>query len=276
MRHRLRLPGLCLVTIGLVMCLSACGSGGGMGSASTNGSGSPTLTFTGNWQITATVTSGTYTSGPLEFGAYLSQSGNAVSGEAVFGPSDTCLANGSFSVSGSLDGNNLSLQSAPFVLNGTTVFNLTINGTVSSTLASFEGNFSAPTLCIGGSAVGTIAGQQVSSFTGNWTGAFQSGVTGNQVQVTASLTEGAIQDSSNFPSLTGNVNVSGTPCFSTGYFGGHQEGPLLPTSVITTSDGAVLVLGSLNSTGGLSLTYSIQGGNCNGDYGTGTLTRQQQ
>jgi hypothetical protein len=234
------------------------------------------LTFTGNWQITATVTSGTNTSGPLQFGAYLSQSGNAVSGEAVFAPSDTCLANGNFSVSGSLDGNNLSLQAAPLVLNGTTVFNLTINGTVSSTLASFEGNFSAPTLCIGGSAVGTIAGQQVSSFAGNWTGAFQSVPTGNQVQVTVGLTEaGAILDSANFPSLIGNVNISGTPCFSTGSFSGYQAGPFLPNSVIITSDGTVLVKGSLNSTGGLSLTYSIQGGNCSGDYGTGTLTRQQ-
>jgi hypothetical protein len=180
-----------------------------------------------------------------------------------------------FPVTGSLNSSHLAL--APAVAPPPGFENFYLNATVSTSLTTLQGEImSSPPGC-GFPSVLIATGQQVASFAGSWMGTLTS-VTGPSATISATITE-AGADSSGFPVLSGNVTFSNSSCFTSGALAGNQIGPTL-LGRISTTNGTLEIpqIGNsdtfLVSSNQLSVSYSVQGGTCNGDYAKGTLTRQ--
>jgi hypothetical protein len=180
-----------------------------------------------------------------------------------------------FRITGSLNSSHLTL--APAVAPPPGFENFYLNATVSTSLTTLQGEIATSPSC-GLPPVLTATGQQVASFAGSWMGTLTS-ITGPSATISATIIE-AGADSGGFPVLSGNVTFSNSSCFTSGTLAGNQVGPTLLGTISTTngtleipqigSDDAFLV-----SSNQLSVSYSVQGGTCNGDYAKGTLTRQQ-
>jgi hypothetical protein len=248
-----------IVYVCVALCLPGCG---GTGGTATNGGGSPIPTFTGNWNV----------GGPV-LGAFLSQNGELVSGAFMIAPG---CNQGIYTVqvSGSLANGQLTLNgSTP-----TPSLNLSVSASVSTALNSFEGQFSLSGYC--GSYQTLITASQVPSLAGNWKGTVTS-ATDTQAVVAGTIFQAA-PDSTGFPVLSGNVTISGSPCFTTGVLAGNQIGRGMIVAINTTNgtinipnlQDAQSLLNIRTINGQLQITYLVEGGNCNGDYGTGNVTLQ--
>jgi len=263
-------------SFGIMALLSMLGCGGvGVSSA-------PTLT--GNWVITAEIpnpavlnASGGITYTTINSWAYFSQSGASVSGIVA---SNLCSsASATFPVSGTLQNNNLQIYPSGTAEPPLGAFSFL--GIVSSDLASLQtGRMSLLRVCElpnYNPYYVPMTGQQIPSVAGNWAGTLTS-TSGPSTTISASLIESE-PVTPGFPLLSGNVVFSGSPCFSTGAFAGTQFGPNVSGSITTTNGTLVIpqfggLESSLNSRNQLYVSYSIQGGTCNGDTEQGTLTLQ--
>jgi hypothetical protein len=247
--------------------LSLCGCG----SPGTTNTITPAPTLTGNWEIIQEIPNPVVIGGNTRFSsrAFLSQNGASVSGMV----DDYVCYPAPFPVVGSLDGSQLTLMSAVTLPPGFTRFFL--SATVCTNLTTLQGGTS-PSGCEFPPVL-TTTGQQVASFAGSWMGTLTS-VTGSSATISATILE-AGPDSSGFPVLSGNVVISGSPCFTAGTLAGNQVGKSLSANISTTN-GTIEIpqLGGggafLDSSNLLSVSYSVRGGTCNGDYALGTLTRQ--
>lgn len=259
------------VSLAVVICLSGCGGGSLSTSAGGNVGGSVTPTFTGNWYI------GT---GALPFEGFLSQNGSSVSG-TIRGSGCTTFQFVSIPVNGLLNNGQLTLA-------GSTVYptteNFSLNATVSANLTSFQGQITYNSPLCGTFQTFTATGQQIGLFSGSWAGTVLS-ASGSVAGIAVVITEGA-PDANGFPVLTGSVTISNTPCFTTGSITGNQFGPYLNVIASTTNgliyipnqasgDALSAALSNPTNNNQLAITYSVGGGTCNGDYGTGTLNRSQ-
>jgi len=236
-------------------------------------------TFTGNWNLVGEILNpnvldgnGNPTYTPITSWAFLSQDGTSVSGMVV---DNYCLPlESTYPVTGSLNNGQLTLTpSGPPPL---PIERFTLSATVSASLNTLQGNGLNYETCAS-SLPFTVNGQQIASFAGKWAGTVKS-VSGPSTTISVNLIEGG-PDSSGFPALSGNATISGSPCFTTGAFAGHQIGNTL-AGIISTKNGNIQIpqiggpVANLDSSNQLLITYSVQGGSCNGDNAQGALSRQ--
>lgn len=251
----------CFVAVAL-LCFAFSGCGGGSGAT-------PTLTLTsGNWDFAGASVSGTN----FVIGGNVTQSGSAISG-TVRVINSTCFATTTaVPVSGSISGQTATITSA-------SITNQTITATLSGSASSLTGKYSVSgTGCAAGDS-GTLSGVLVPSISGTWTGAFISSALGNpQVGVSAPITEGAA-DSTGIFALSGSAAFSGSSCFSTGTMAtGSAIAGRITDVIIKNNDGSTAeFVGTLTNPAAptqMTGTYTVTGGLCDGDSGTGTLAKQ--
>ncbi len=265
-----------LITGGFAGCASN-------GHIPTTGSTSPPVSsyIPGDWEFTATNSSGW----AVPIGAYLTSSGNSVSGTAwvqMAFPLDCTpeCCGGPFyafnnSLTGTLDSSGmLTLGSA--VPNGGPVFTMT--GTVSGATLT-NGTFSLTGGC---PDQGTMTGYALPVLNGTYAGTMTSQNTGQSFSLSATLQQSATLNSRGFLDVSGSATLSGYPCLTSATvatpldlnsgFLGNQFGVTMNAS----SGGATLGLsGTLSQDGKtIAAAYTAAGGGCQLDYGTGTLTLQ--
>ena len=205
-------------------------------------------------------------------GAYETVSAVArLSGTSCVSPTTDIL------LTGSVGGNNqMMLVSSPF--NGTT---LTLQAQVAG---NGEGMAGATWSFTGGNCatlgLANVTATNYSEIDGTYTGTFLDN-SGDQLAVSALLEQTTQPDENGQFSLSGTATFPGNSCF--------VDQPSVTTSLVTgnsltmtyTDPGSSAVLtasGTLNSAATvLTITsWSIAGGPCGGDAGTGSLTEQQQ
>jgi hypothetical protein len=225
----------------------------------------------GNWAFAPTASSVILNLGFTQ-GAYETVSAVArLSGNSCISPATDIL------LTGSVGGDNeMLLVSSPF--GGTT---LTLQGQVAGDGKSMA---AATWSFVGGncSALGkaSVTATNYSSINGTYTGTFVDG--SSQPMAVSTLLQQTSQ-----PDLNGQFSLSGTSTFPNNNC--FVDQPSIQTSLVTgssltmtytdTASSTVLTAaGTFNSSAStLTITHwSIQGGPCNGDSGTGTLTAQEQ
>lgn len=263
---------LALAAISLLAAvLLACGSnssmtsGGGNGSGSGSGTGGGDVSFTllDNWQITTNSTVNAGMSGSA--GGLLVNNGltNTVSGVlANIQPPCSATAN----LSGSLNKKAITFSLAE---NGQSI---TFNGTINQNINGMSGTYNAsPGGCTNGDA-GTWTATRIPSVNGTWSGTLTPTSTMQAAfQLSAPLTQDTLVGK-----VTGTATVTNSPCFTSialatpTFIAGQQ---LILTG---QSGGATLqITGSVDlSATSMSATYAISGGGCDGQTGSGTLTKQ--
>lgn len=253
-------------------CILLSGCGGGSSTPAPTPTPVPQLALTsGNWDFAAASSSGP----SFLIGGNVVQTGTSVTGglrvinSACFTPSTAVP------ISGTISGPTATVTSAA-------VASQTINASLSGSATSLTGTYTVTgTGCAGGDK-GNIAGVLVPSITGTWKGTFISNAVAHpSMGVTAPITEGAADPSGAFV-LTGSAAYVGSPCFTTG-----------TTATATTTSGmagrtvdvffknddasTVEFVGALNNPAAptqVNGTYTVTGGLCAGDTGTGQLTKQ--
>jgi len=240
--------------------------------------GSPTLTLTGNWIISGQVIdpsrldpNGNPAIMTIVSAAQLSQNGTAVSGmiEETF-----CFgAFSTFNVSGTLIDGQLTL--APTNPPPPSPLQFSVTANVSPDFKSFQGEVINFAGCTPVPSTFGVTGRPDSSAVGHWVGAIASAA-GPVMNMRLNLNQ-AGTDASGVPALSGEVTISGSPCFASGTFTGNQIGRKL-SGIIHTTNGDFQIPGfdgaSLDPGNQLNFTYFIQGGSCNGDNGHGSLARE--
>lgn len=214
-----------------------------------------------------------FTSGNLPFGGSLVRTGNQVSG--VLHINHPCFGNNATDIpyTGTLINNHLSFTSSSvagqtLTLQGT----LSQNNTVLST-ASFQINGGCAVYLYSPELTYTVnswlnqKGESIPSLTGPWTTYLNTA----GPSLTEHLTQSPTADQHGDFALTGNVTVTGSPCFTSGtlqpasFISGY-----LGQQVILMNDGSTLtatVEAGPNSNLGPALSLdpgTITGGNCNG------------
>jgi len=237
--------------------------------------------ITGNWGLTANLTSG----GTVPIGVYLTSNAGSVSGIA-YGPAATdnvCVANGccgspigffsGVALTGTVDSSgNLKL--------GTTAASnpaFAMTGTVSGSTLS-NGNFTQSGTC---NTQGTITGIEYPPLDGTYSGTLTSQVTGQSFTMAMAPNQSSAPNSYGFLSLTGTVNVSGysyiSPTAMSFPTGLTFLGNAFAMDVNSSSGEALYLTATLSPDGKtLQVTYGTfpSGGGLTQDYGTGTLTLQ--
>jgi hypothetical protein len=231
---------------------------------------------TGNWEFTAAP--------GYPMGAYLNASGSSVTGSAVMQMafpldcSPACCGGPFADFNGSLTGTidssgNLKLTSA--VSNGGPVF------TMSGQVANGSLTNGTYTLTGGCPASGAFTGAEYPALNGTYAGTLTSKDTGNSFTISTNLAQTTI-NSRGFLDVTSSATLSGYPCMSSAtgatpldensgilgnQFGvgmnGNQSGTTFSLSGSLSQDGRTI-----------NASYTVGGGSCTLDYGTGTLTFQ--
>ena len=227
--------------------------------------------LSGNWAFTPASSGAVLNLGFMQ-GAYEQVSAIArLNGVSCVSPTTDIL------LTGSVGGDNqMMLVSSAF--NGTT---LTLQGQVSGDgkgIAAASWNFAGGNCGSMGKA--NVSATNYSAINGTYTGTFVDG-SGNPIAVSALL------EQTSQPNLDGQFSLSGTATFPGNSCFANQ--PSVTTSQVTGNSlsmtytdtlGATTMtaIGSLNAQATqLTITgWSISGGKCNGDGGTGSLTEQSQ
>jgi hypothetical protein len=242
-----------------------------------NPPGSP-VNVTGNWQFTATTTSGE----AVPIAAYLTSANGAVSGNAqvqmafpLYCEPNGCCGGAFAQFNGSLSGTvdaegNLTLGSA--VPNGGPVF--TMAGKVSpGTLTN--GNFNLTGAC---AAQGTVAGTEYPALNGTYNGTLTSLVTGQSFAISATFEQSPNLTLGGDFNVTGTAHLTGYPCVTSASTGsGGFLGNNFEVALNAVPGGTLIVSGVLPPDGkalALSYIYVLMGSSCNNDSGLGTLTMQ--
>jgi hypothetical protein len=202
----------------------------------------------------------------------VNQSGSTISGGVRVVNSTCFAANTPVPVSGSISGQTATVTSAA-------IASQTITATLTGSATALNGSYSVSgTGCAGGDK-GTVVAVLVPSITGTWKGTFVSNGLGNlQVGVTTPITEGSADNTGLFP-LSGTAALTGSTCFSSGTLatGSGMAGRIVDVIIINSDGSHTEFLGSLTNPSAptqMTGTYTVTGGVCGGDSGTGTLTKQ--
>lgn len=227
--------------------------------------------LSGNWAFAATGSNLVLNLGFLQ-GAYETVSATArLNGTSCISPASDIL------LTGSVGGDNqMMLVSSPF--NGTT---LTLQGRVSADgklIAGATWSFAGGNCAALGSA--SVTATNYAAINGTYTGNFID-ASGNTLPVSALL------EQTSQPNLDGQFSLSGTATFPSNSCFANQ--PSVTTSTVTGSSLSMTYTDALGSTTltatgtfnaaatQLTITnWSISGGKCSGDSGTGQLTEQTQ
>jgi hypothetical protein len=250
-------------------CLLLSGCGGGSSTPAPTPTPVPQLALTsGNWDFAAVSSSGP----SFLIGGNVVQTGTSVTGglrvvnSACFTPSTAVP------ISGSISGQTATVTSSA-------VASQIINATLSGSATSLTGTYTVTgTGCAGGDK-GNIAGVLVPSITATWKGTFISNAVAHpSMGVTAPITEGAADPSGLFV-LTGSATYVGSPCFASGTTatGSAMAGRTVDVLLKNDDTSTVEFIGALNNPAAptqVTGTYTVSGGLCDGDTGTGQLTKQ--
>jgi hypothetical protein len=246
--------------------------------------------ITGNWELSASVTSTgstPLTLAPAAIGIYLTSNAGSVSGIAYGPPAndllvfpDGCVGGplGIFNdvvLTGTVDSSgNLKLGTAAgsnpaFAMTGT------VGG---STISSGSFTLECSTSAI---AQGTITGVEYPALNGTYAGTLTSQATGQSFTMTMALNQGSAPNSYGVLSLTGTVNVSGYSYISATAMsfpsGFTFVGNAFAMDVNSSSGEALYLTATLSADGKtLPVTYGtfLSGSGLTQDYGAGTLTLQ--
>lgn len=254
-----------LAAAGAVLVLAT-----GCGGIQNNPTLAATTVLSGNWAFTPANNSSVALNLGFTQGAYETVSAIArLNGVSCISPTTNLLLTGSVTAA-----NQMTLVSSPF--GGTT---LTLTGIVTPDGKAI-GN--AAWTFAGGNcgSIGTadLTATNYSEISGNYSGNFLD-ASGNQLPVSAFLEQTTQPDSNGQFSLSGTATFPTNTCF--------VEQPTMTSSVVTGSSlsmtytdpgsGAVLTATGTFNPAATQLTISnwtIAGGACDGDSGTGSLTEQ--
>lgn len=245
------------------------------------GSSSP-VGLNGNYQFTTTSTPPPPTvaapaSSPFgqlpTFAGSLSAKAGTVTGvlQSLTSP---CFNGSDISVTGTLQAAQLTLTSS--AVGGNTL-------SLKATVSTDDATITAGTYTIAGkcSDKGTITGSRIPPLKGTFSGSFTS-ISGTPVQTTIHVTQMPTADSHGIYHATATATFSGSSCFTKGTVtdqinGSIVLGPLVGVQLTTNEATASSVMAEgVYDPVAKTLTgfYSVTGGKCNGDSGTGTLTLQ--
>lgn len=250
-------------------CLLLSGCGGGSSTPAPTPTPVPQLALTpGNWDFSAASSSGP----TFLIGGNVVQTGNSITGGLHVINSACFTASTPVPITGNISGPTATVTSAA-------IASQTIGATLSGNATSLSGTYAVTgTGCAGGDK-GNITGVLVPSVNGTWKGAFVSSVVANPTVITtAVITEGAADANGLFP-LTGTATYSGSPCFTSGTTAtGSAIFGRTNNVILTNDDGSTVeFVGFLTNPAAptqMTGTYTVSGGLCNGDSGSGTLTKQ--
>lgn len=231
--------------------------------------------FTGNWELQFTPTSGGTELTTL--GGYIDDVGGSQewATAAMQGTLSDCLAGQTFVPwYGNINGTSMQLYS--YLLTGDM---LTITATSNSAFTQFTGTYTLGGPCSDG-GTGNVVGMRYASLTGVYSGPMNSSA-GQTLQLNLSQDQIATGNGTFF--ITGNAQLQGFSCFTSANivpYGGTIVGSNVQLQFTTNeSPSSTLTLsGSINPTADTFTVASIQvsGGQCSGSLGGATLTRQTQ
>ncbi len=238
------------------------------------GCGSTTYpSLNGNWSLQA-ISSLLPSQPPENFNGTLSSSGNSVTGTLYF--SNACFGSQALQFSGSIaSGNELKITSKAY--NNQVIF---LTGTVSTDGGLVTGgsytvtasNSSQPS-CDNGDN-GNLSGARVTALEGSFTGSLTSALTGTVYPATAQLAQ-ATTASNGVYGVTGSFGLSGLSCFTSGTISAGSLAGNALTLTATSGSATLQVEGTLTATAqNITVTsYTLSGGSCTADSGTGSLTQ---
>jgi hypothetical protein len=253
------------LVIGIFFSLTGCGGGFASAPAATP------LAITGNWQVSSTAASANML--PVLSGA-LDGTTSAVTGTFHPASANACVApTTAIDMTGSADAKNfLTLKGS--VAGGT----LTITGLVAADGKSL--NDAAYTVTGGKCALGlqTASAVSFSSVTGTYSGTL-SDATGPVISITANLVQTPDADTSGNFQISGTGTFANNECFSSPVTVASSQvtgGNLTLTYTDPVKRNSVTVSGTFSPDAStLAITsWTLSGGTCLADSGTGRFTRQ--
>jgi hypothetical protein len=277
-KHPLPKPARPALLSLLALLLAGCAS---TSSNSSNFAAATSYTVaSGNWAIAPQPAAGNSAPVPAASGSLLRAADGTLTGTFRLSPAPACLPPATnLAVTGSVDAKGqLHLASEP--INGAT-------WTLTGQLAADGRSLTASTTSLSGGACAPVtasaAGTLYTPISGTYAGSFTdaSGVT---VPVSTTLTQTSAPDANGQYHLSGSATFPSNPCFaspavtdslvtgnslSASY--SPQQGPV--SSLVTST---VSASGTFNADATtLTITaYSVAGGDCDGDTGTGLLSKQ--
>jgi hypothetical protein len=249
--------------------LSGCGGSSSTPAPTPTPTPVPQLAITsGNWDFAVASTSGTN----FLIGGNVVQTGTSVTG-GIRVANSACFADGTaVPISGTINGQTATVTSD-------SIASQIINASLSGSATALTGTYTVTgTGCAGGDK-GNIAGVLVPSVSGTWKGTFISNTVANPgVGVTAPIVEGA-PDTTGLFVITGTSTYVGSPCFASGTAttGSGMAGRTTDVRFTNDDGSTVEFIGSLNNPAAptqITGTYTVTGGLCDGDSGTGQITKQ--
>ena len=233
---------------GLIV-LSACGGSNVSQSQSTG-------TLAGNWQFTITAPSDNSFQGGMQ-GGFLLQSKGSVTGGVTYslslppqqqGGSSTLCSSGSAPVTGTIDGQNVTLTVVAGVQTFTLTGTLSASGTtMAGTYASTDGN-GCGTAQTGLQWTATSVPPLTGAIQGNFHSSLNPALRNQDFPVTGTLTQGDNIGASN-ATVTGTLNFAGYPCLTTASVNGQISGSSVILQIIATNG---LNVGQIGAAPGLS------------------------
>ena len=226
------------------------------------------ITLAGNWQLSLDNNSGKIPSG------FLLQSGNSLNGDFLI--SGNCSGVGT--AQGQLSGANVNIT-----VDGADQ-SLSLTGTVSADGSSMSGQYSNLASGCGFSETGNWTASKVKDFAGTFQGTFTSVIATNLVfHFSGTVAQGSNTGSS-FAALSGNMNSSDSPCFSSAVISGQVSGTAVVLNLLDANGVALGKIDGNTTFDASSMTgnyYFINtkvplscGSNGTSDFGTFSLTMQ--
>lgn len=271
----------------LCVCLTACGA------SFTNHAGNETVTG-GNWRLVGTGSApGAIPSGPY-IGLALGVSGNTL---YASGTDLVPCSQGSSAIGSHMSGSTQIAADGSFELNNASIpqdsIQYSIQGKVPEAGSStWQGTY---TLTNSGSTnctfnySGSFTATAYPPFEGTYSGTINSQSLGSSVSLTLDVSQGAPIVSSTLPQtlptlrlpLTGTISVSGSTCFTSGTFNSNASsgvgGDQFMVNAAMNDGSSAQILGWFGDPTEKTLqpfTILVHNGQCNGGFGSGTLTLQ--
>lgn len=239
----------------LLAFLSGCGGG-----SSSSSQQSAPVNLAGNWQFTAKSTPFGIT---VVGNGSIQQNGSSISGQLSL--SGTPCAT-TASLSGTITGTSLNFQ----IQEGSQPVSFT--GTAAANGSSASGTYTAPSGGCTNGDFGTWTGTRVSPLAGMFTGSLRSNATVNvPFQIAASFTQGGDGN------LTGTATITNSICFTSVSLLGRVRGESLTIMATDPNNPEQMIRfsGTIDPAAqSASVTYSVAGGHCAGESGSGILSRQ--
>lgn len=247
----------------LLAVLAVIGCGGG-GSSNTQPTPQQFTITSGNWDF-----AGSDQAGSFIVGGNLTQSGTALTGmfHAFNSPCYSFTTDIPFN--GTAGATSATMTSA-------TVASQVISATVNGGGTSGSGTFKVTGGCADGST-GTFTATLVPSLSGKWTGSFLSVSGPPAVTTSANLAQTAGADADGLFGLSGTATLGNSVCFTSATIAASWVTGRVVLLLLNNSDGSQTTFAGTvdnpSAAKSMSGTYSISGGSCSGDSGTGTISR---